>query len=84
MASKSDDVHEKIKKLNRDIEKKRVEKDLATNLRQKEIKQKKIDEWSEEIVKLQSSIHGKEVLAEEGKEEQKKRNVKFTLKILIK
>ena len=39
------------------------------NLRQKEIKQKKIDEWSEEIVKLQSSIHGKEVLAKEGKEE---------------
>ena len=76
MASKSDDVHEKIKKLNRDIEKKRVEKDLATNLRQKEIKQKKIDEWSEEIVKLQSSIHGKEVLAEEGKEEQKKKKRK--------
>ena len=43
------------------------------NLRQKEIKQKKIDKWSEEIVKLQSSIHGKEVLEEEGKEEQKKK-----------
>ena len=69
MASKGDDVHEKIKKLNRDIEKKQVEKDLATNLRQKDIKQKKLDEWSEEIVKLQSSIHGKEVLAEEGKEQ---------------
>ena len=54
------------------------------NLRQKDIKQKKIDEWSEEIVKWQSSIHGKEVLAEEGKEELKKRNVKFTLKIPIK
>ena len=69
MASKSDDVHEKIKKLNRDIEKKRVEKDFTTNIRQKEIKQKKIDEWSEKIIKLQSSIHGKEVLAEEGDEQ---------------
>ena len=76
MASKSDDVHEEINKLNRDIEKKGVEKDLATNLRQKEIKQNKIDEWSEEIVKLQSSIHGKEVLAEEGKEQRKKKKRK--------
>ena len=59
MPSKSNEVHKLCTELRRKIEKKKAEHDRATNLRQKAIKNKKIEEWEEEIKVLLESIHGK-------------------------
>ena len=59
MPSKSEEVHKEIRKLMRKIAQKKAEKERATNLHQKDIKQGKIDQWREEIIVLQQSIHGK-------------------------
>ena len=44
MASKSDKVHDQIRELMKLIEKLKADKDLAINLKQKAIKQRKIDQ----------------------------------------
>ena len=60
------------------IEKKKVEKDLATNLKQKDLKQRIIDQWEEEILRLQSMLHEKVVRKkEELKKEEPKRKKSF-------
>ena len=59
MPSKSQQVHDEIDKLRRKIDRKKAEKERATNLHQKDIKQGLIDGWIEEIKCLQESIHGK-------------------------
>ena len=69
MPSKSEEVHDKIFKIRKNIDKKKAEKERATNLKQKEIKQRKIDKWEKEIVDLQKSIHGK---VEEPKKKKRK------------
>ena len=70
MPPKSLDVHDQMMVLMRKIAQKTAERDRATNLRQKNIKQNKIDQWTAEIISLQQSIHGKW-----EEEEKKKRKV---------
>ena len=59
MPSKSAEAHERILKLRKEIEKRKAQMKLMTNLRQKALKQKKIDAFTKEIKDLLKSIHGK-------------------------
>ena len=78
MSSKCTNVHDQIFKLMSQIEKKKVEKDLATNLKQKDLKQRIIDQWEEEIIRLKSALHRKVVRKKEelNKEELKRKKRK--------
>ena len=51
---------------------------MATNLNQKDLKQKIIDKWEEELLRLQSILHRKVVQKKEEpkKEEQKRKKRK--------
>ena len=49
MSSKRDKVYEQIRKLRAKIDKKKAKYHLATNQRQKDIKEKKIKDWEDEI-----------------------------------
>ena len=78
MSSKCTNVHDQIFKLMSQIEKEKVEKDLATNLKQKDLKQRIIDQWEEEIIRLKSALHRKVVWKkkEPNKEEPKRKKRK--------
>ena len=58
MSSKRDEVHKKISQLQTKIREKTPEEKLATNDRQKEIKERKIDKWRKEIEQLANSLPG--------------------------
>ena len=56
--SSTSEVHDEILKLLWKIDKKKAEIHIQANLKQKEIKQKKIKEWEDEIESLRSKLHG--------------------------
>ena len=66
MSSKAEDVYNKIIKLHRKIDQKRAQITICTNKQQKDIKEKKIQEWREEIRELANSLPGLKRQEEKG------------------